>query len=74
MTILSWGQVFSAVVLAGITELSSRPERSVVGPAVLSPSTHRLFYLLVFLPDPSIHICKLISNLRPEPAARQSRC
>jgi hypothetical protein len=41
MTILSWGQVFLAKALAGATQLSSRPERSVVeGPAVSFPSSH----------------------------------
>jgi hypothetical protein len=36
MTILLQGQVFPAKALVGPTELSSRPERSVVeGPAVL---------------------------------------
>jgi len=38
MTILLQGQLFLAEALAGITELSSRPERSVVeGPAVSLP-------------------------------------
>jgi hypothetical protein len=41
MTILCVGQGFFAEALAGETELSSRPERSVAeGPAVLPLSTH----------------------------------
>jgi hypothetical protein len=42
MTILLQGQVFLAEALAGTTELSSRPERSVVeGPAVFFPLFHK---------------------------------
>jgi len=41
MTILLPGQVFPVEAPAGTTELSSRPERSVVeGPAVSFPGSH----------------------------------
>ena len=60
MTILLRGQVFLAEALAVITELSSRPERSVVeGPAVLSAGTHTRSLVPEALPNQLLHSTRI---------------